>query len=726
MNRYSWKVIVIGAVIEMVLLAGSVAIGVHIGKNLALEEQRTARQENSNNRQPETRATQDAPMVESAPSRVDTRQPQNTYEQERGNSPAPRTANTNAVTSSATGQANTNKAASPETRQSVNDAASPSVGLGNLPTSYLVIAGSLALVILILTLYFLVIVPRKKRRPMLDAFALINGNNPADFSEAEQLLGVALTNGMRAKEIDDARFALAYVRARLGRFSDAAAVLADLTASGRREPEIIYLDLWLQSQLKDDEKVIRTYEQHATRVRDMLDAKLIAGIAYLHRAQLQWTHREIASALHYFEELRKLRVLTEEIPSHVDDHEVLIGLMSLFDKNIDEARKHFAGAVTSAQTNSKPTTYGDLGLLLCTWCATDNPYIDDELGLVLKELTTGRQKEVESVSTACKFCDKRYTVRRNYAGQPVSCTQCKRRFIVELPKPDDVAQQNGKESELEHEALLNDNDLLLRNVLLWHVIARLFTWRSLPAQGGLPEAEHEVLSERLAKVREIDPEMPDPDLLAGLIAYYFASNEQAREEAVEILDNSMTNGVNIPEVLDLVAREKRLTELQRDSLNRYFVLARNYVTDKGRQEHLRRRLKELLERFSRFKQLDETELVQSDADAMPSVTDVQSRSQLLCKRVVDIVKPRLVNAETDDREAIETSMKRLNRTTKVLARKVTTLEEMEYVLMETTAEFLLREDEDSEQSSSESIDIGEIVNAEESEQNGAAGKAGAH
>jgi hypothetical protein len=45
---------------------------------------------------------------------------------------------------------------------------------------------------------------------------------------------------------------------------------------------------------------------------------------------------------------------------------------------------------------------------------------------------------------------------------------------------------------------------------------------NLPQHKGLPKGEQSRLDERLQAVREIDPEMPDVELLAGLIAYYFA------------------------------------------------------------------------------------------------------------------------------------------------------------------------------------------------------------
>ncbi|MDQ3804813.1 MAG: hypothetical protein M3416_13410 [Acidobacteriota bacterium] len=707
MSRH-WKLIAGGVLLELALLGGSTALGIYLGRRFAAEELRHSREEV---RPPgvQNQTTQKSlPAQVPNPPRTETlRADARGGGQSKGAQPSGPggTGARGAAEGGAKGVAEEKAkgVAEEEAGGAGGDdtKAAARGGLGSVPPSYIVVAGGLALAVLALALYFLVISPRRKRRPMLEAFEIINRDEHAEFPRAESLLGEALTKGLRAKDIADARFALAYVRARLGRFSEAAAVLADLTASGKSGREEVYLDLWLQARLKEDEKIIRLYQEHAAALGDLLDAKLIAGIALLNRARHNWARREVDDALHYFAELRKLGVLTEEIPGRVDDHETVIGIMSLFDRETDEARKHFAGAVAAAREQGKPALHGELGLLLCDWVASDNPDVDEALGEVLKGLERADATAQEMVNTACKFCGKKYEAGAGCVGKAVGCTGCRRRFIVEVEKdakdsraPSGDDGGGAAEPAAQPERLLDEEEILLRNALLWHAVSLLFTWRGLPPGGGLPPGSHDELSDRLNRVRDVDAEMPDPYLIEGLINYYFFSaSDSEREAAVAAIDKAASKGVNVPEVLNLADREHRLAEFRRDSLNRFLALVKNYLTDQGVPEHLREQLKARLERFSRFAQMGEIDLTKGEEDAAPSLVEMQARGVLLCKRVDSIVKPRLADADSQDREAIEGLIRNLDRTTKTLTKKIERLEQTEYSLMEATGEFLFHEEE---------------------------------
>jgi tetratricopeptide (TPR) repeat protein len=192
--------------------------------------------------------------------------------------------------------------------------------------------------------YFLLWIPRKKRRPLYEAYGILERDDQYEFTRAEQLLNQALITGLKAEDISDARFALAYVRTRLGRFAEASVVMQELAASGKLCGEAVYLDLWLQSHQKNHLRVMEIHQEHSELLNDILDTKLIVGIALLRQAKLLWARKEIDDALHYFDQLRRMGVLTEEIPQQIEDQRVIFGIIALFDNDFSTARQHFDSA----------------------------------------------------------------------------------------------------------------------------------------------------------------------------------------------------------------------------------------------------------------------------------------------------------------------------------------------------------------------------------------------
>jgi tetratricopeptide (TPR) repeat protein len=559
----------------------------------------------------------------------------------------------------------------------------------------LAVFGALALALLVLAVYLLLLLPRKRRRPLRKALAIIQHQDLDNFPRAEELLTAALVAGMRRRDIAEARFALAYVRARLGRYFEAAGVLADLIASGNREPAVLYLDLWLQSYLKDHDKVEQIYFENRDALEEFPDTKLIVGIAFLHKARQHWSQKQVESALHYFAELRKLGVLTEEIPSHIDYHQVVLGIMALFDKKIEEARQHFRGAENAAQGDNKSPVPAQLGLLLCDWRAADNPDIDERLGQALAAMPVADkfltpEDLPETPIALCPFCGKKYKFNRELLGKNAKCKECKKVFPLEIePSAKPSADAPGMA-----QPNLDKESLLLRNALLWHAISLLFAWRKLPGKKGLPVPEFKKMKDRLHRIRRVDADMGDSYLMEGLLAYYFAGTDDDRTLALKILEKATKSDVNVPEVLNLVLCEQKLAHLRKNSVQLFLELLKSYLTDAGVPEHLRRELQERLAPFSAFK-MGPIELAKGEDEAAPSVQDLQNRGALIHRRVTTIVKPRLAHANADpkDKETINTLMKSLEAATKTLVENAKGLESAELKLLETTGEFLFEEEE---------------------------------
>lgn len=526
---------------------------------------------------------------------------------------------------------------------------SPQAPSSNWWQPYLLPALIAALFTGLILLFFLVIQPRRKRGPLLKALEIIEADRFSELGQAEELLNLSLTAGLRSRDIAEARFALAYVRARLKRYPEAAAVLSDLLKSGQPDRETAYLALWLEYRQKNYDRLENLYDEHAELLGDFLDSRLMAGIAFLRQAQIFWFRRQVSTALEYYERLRGLEVpeLKDQIPSSIDDYQVMFGIVSLFEKEIDQARQHFAGAVQTAQKEGKSPVQGELGLLLCQWLKSPSPTFDEELGQVLAALETLEQEKTAK------------------AGE------------------DDIpAEKDG-----------SGDEKLLRNVLLWHAVSLLSTWLGLPVHQGLPASERSEFERRLQKVISVDPDMGDPYLLSGLIAYYFAASPEEREQALKSLQEAISKEVHLPEVLNLVEREQRIKEAEENILQRFLVLVRHYLSDQGVPEHLRQKLRERLDAFSFFRGLEEMDLVKGPLDVAPSLEDIKTRGALLHRRIYNIVKPQLAKTEPETAAGLEERLSILEDITSELAKNKESLESAEFDLMQTTGEFLFKDDE---------------------------------
>ena len=502
-------------------------------------------------------------------------------------------------------------------------------------------AGALALAACIL-LYFKVLQPRKRRRVLLEALAIIERDERASFDHAEELLNEALVSGLKSDDVDVARFALAWVRARSGDLAEASGAVAELVKSGDTSPETAYLDMWLASQREEHERVEKVYEIHGQRLGDFLDTKLIASIAFLALARVRWSNRQIEGARHYFEAVRKLGVLAERVPSGVDDHQVMLGVLALFEKNVEQARRHFTGSVESARAGGQSPLLGELGLLLCEWRDDGQADVEERLGEIVESLAAQAGDGVETA--------------------------------------DD-----------DEEGRLTDERLLLRGARLWHAVALLASWQRRKKGSGLPKVSQGQLKSRLLGVKEVDPDMGDPYLVGGLIGYYFAPDDDKRRPFIDELEAAIERDVSLPEVVDLVQRERKLDKLAEDAVKTFLDLARRYVGDTDIPESLRAKLRERLGRHSQFGDLSDLDIERSQTDTVSVVQSVHGRAELMESRVRSIVRTRLRGHP--EAERLEKLLSALHEHTVALKDVAGAVDETGNELMCTTGEFLLSEEE---------------------------------
>ena len=483
-----------------------------------------------------------------------------------------------------------------------------------------------------------IIQPRKRRKGLTAAKALLASNSPADFPKVESLLTESLTAGMGKPDVAEARFQLALTRARMGKHSEAEAVLADSESAGEPSPESAYLRLWLLARLRKHEEVERYYEQRQRLLNGMLDADRLVGITYLHLARKHWARKQAEAALAYFDKLRTLNVLTEHIPTDTGDQRIVFGLMALFDEDTKKARGHFVAARDSAVAEGKSPHTASLGLLLCTWREEELPQIDDELTAVIEQTEAA------------------------------------------------VGKSNS-----------DDDRILLGHLRVWHMLSLLISWMNrLPGEALTEEDETEFLS-RVEAAESASPKAGDAQLISGLMSYFLSDgNTSARQQAVDTLALALDRDVNLPEISLIVDREKDRRQRQRETVSTYHDVLAGYVRN---QEVPAERRKALLERFARndrFRDLSEITIYESPADSAPTIQDLQIRVRSHGGRLHSIVENVLNQASPEAAKQLNSTFQQIDKTNDEIVAKARELENLEQKAMLAVGEVVIPEEESTE------------------------------
>src|SRR5262249_23945051 len=144
----------------------------------------------------------------------------------------------------------------------------------------------------------------------------------------------------------------------------------------------------------------------------------------------------------------------------------------------------------------------------------------------------------------CTECVTEWVVPESYAGKKLNCPSCGAKFEVVLEAALEpagaggltvasVSPRPGLESENDAEAdaddlarptptvgrALDEEDMLLRNVLLWRLLALLESWRLRASDVGLQPDDLTAVREHVASIERVDPSLPDAALIAGLVGY---------------------------------------------------------------------------------------------------------------------------------------------------------------------------------------------------------------
>jgi len=479
--------------------------------------------------------------------------------------------------------------------------------------------------------YFLVLQPKKKRQSLVDAAKIIENDIEEQFEEAEKELEKAIVSGMKKEDVELAYFLLAYIKTRLEKYDQAATTInkADMASD-----DTLYLSLWLYVKLEEYKKAHDFYLKHSNVLNGKLDSDSLVSIACLYIGKEHWANREVDATISYFDMVNDLKIHSAHIPEGIGNHQVTLGLIALFDKHFEEAKKHFESAGEQAKKEGTSQIESQLGLLLCQWREHEYPQIDNEL--------------------------------------------------MDL---DVAAIPSGKSSD----DTLSDSDILKRNIYLWQAVSLIFSWLGKAKNSGLSENDFQQLNQRLEKVKQIDSRMGDPYFIIGILQYYFL-NETSKEEAIENLKKS---NVSVPEMDIVLKKENKLKEMEKKSLDHFLSLARTYLTDKSIPIELRQRLRDKMEGFAKFKKMaSDISLKTSDDSDGPSLNQIQDRGKSIRQKINTIIRPKLKKMDGDETSKVfDTLLGEMEGTISKISKQTQTLEETSQELMINTSEFLFREEE---------------------------------
>ncbi len=595
-----------------------------------------------------------------------------------------------------------------------------------------VVIGFLVLILAVVAFRHYVLEPRRRRKPLLEAIKIVSLNNQDRFEEAERLLSQALTSGLSTSDIAEARFALAYIRAQLGHYSAAETSLAELKEVQELTPEAAYLEMWTATRQSDFERVESLFLESPQRaeLEDLLQTRLMVSIAYVKRARRHWDKKQVASAAQYFQRIRELGELTEFIPVHIEDHQLLLGIQELSEENFQDAQENFRNAAESSSGSQLTQLMGKLGLVLCDWVreSETRAELDGPLGELAESfLEFIDSRDDELAKSECPQCRKTHVVRADDHERRVVCPRCTQFFVVEKISPwnadteteatqgeqdqsddgDDGSDSNGDDSTSDEKVeqsskqpapLMNEDDLLVRDVLIWRMVSLLSCWMTLPEKEPLAESELEQLRLRAADVYKIDEHSGHAALIEGLISYYFSfDSDEQRKAGADLIAKAVSDGnVNLTEVHSLLDGETRRAERRAQAAKQLIDYIGRYLSDPQVPKDVRRRVQKSLRSYAdRFEQeFDTAEMEDSRFDNAPTARDMGARLEGIDSRLAQFLKnsPELSDSE---RESIRDKKKAMDDAGNALREGARQFEESEGDVVSVVGQILLNEEEET-------------------------------
>ncbi|MFC1596917.1 hypothetical protein ACFL5Q_03120, partial [Planctomycetota bacterium] len=377
----------------------------------------------------------------------------------------------------------------------------------------------------------------------------------------------------------------------------------------------------------------------------------------------------------------------------------VLGVQELFQKNFEDAKKHFHSAAESRSGNDATRLKGELGALLCQWLADsqNRGALDGPLSELAKRFQALIADQSDELATCdCPQCNEPHTVRANDNGRRVVCPRCTRFFTVEKAAPLERTDSETADDEDQPPPLLNEDDVLVRDVLIWHMVSLLYVWMTQPENQALTDEEVDALRHRAKLVRDIDEQSGHAALIEGLILYYFGfDDEEQRKAGFDLITQSIEKGgVNLPEVHSLADGERRREERRAQAAKQLIRYIRSYLTNSQVSVEVRKKVHSALQAYARRfeKEVGAVEIVEFDIDNAPTARDMGTRLEGLDARVAAFLRDN-PEVTDEDRQKINEKKEEMDEAGNDLRDGARRFEETEGDVLSVVGQMLLKEEE---------------------------------
>jgi tetratricopeptide (TPR) repeat protein len=513
-------------------------------------------------------------------------------------------------------------------------------------------------------LYLRVLVPRRYVGPYDRALAQLEAKRYDLALPALTKLEATLPEDVRR----EARFFIAYAMYRLDDRPAAEHRLAELQREDPSDAEVAHLLGRLRADRRDFDGADAVLRPLDPAVRDAPGTlRKLYGVVTVQRAFTAYREGRIDAAAELFEQVEKLGDFAGHVPVDLRNRNILVGTRALFDRDVPAAREQFESLVRAADRlagapRMSLLASGELGLALAAWLGKD------------KEAAAETERRLE---VALRLLDPDGALTAQWPSHAADPGLTAR--IDEM-----MTRANRPAEQIDRERTLRDIHFLRGMAVLreWAEADQRF------AKSAADEFRGRAM-ERLARVRELDPEFSDVHVVVGLLRYYLATDEAGRRSGVTVLREAQKLGTRDPEVLQILNHDERVREANRDAAAAFLQILDRYVQDPTVRDHVRESLMARMAHYGKVRDWDTRPDKLRKRVVAPTLAEMHARSELLAVRVADLMQSQ--SGGTADLSRARRLTHDLEQRSREMAERARQLEDQEAELLALLGDQLLSE-----------------------------------
>lgn len=479
----------------------------------------------------------------------------------------------------------------------------------------LVLAAFIPLVLLLLAglIHFRVLVPRRKRKPYLQARKLMQTQR---YDEALPLLTNAESQ-LPDHARWEARFFIAFTEYQMHNITEAEYHLTALYREDPNDQHVAYLlaQVLVEKREYDQAEPILEHME-AKQQLGLHHARKLLGLVKFQRGLKALAEGRVDAAGSLFEKVKELGDYAGKIPADLRNRHILLGTRYLFDKNVSGAREQFTSLQSAAMQISGSERPGllataQLGLALADWIE------DKRDGLASIE---GRLSEA-----ALLFASE----------EPLT-----RSWLDKQEEPDIEQKLSAIDARQNLSLEARDLERCLRDLHFLRGMALLKTWSLMDGKAAYNDLKpiYQTALERFACALAHDADFSDVLMVVGLLKFYLhRPGSAARDAGIDLMEKAQKGGVREPDVIEIINNRKRMQALYADAIDNYMQMLDKYLQDDTVRTEVRLALIERLSRYKRIIGLGRRPDLVGRHDVEPTVGEIRNRSETLRARIEQIL-----------------------------------------------------------------------------------------